>query len=92
MPALAACRAGMVPALALGPAPAGSPIGQSGDDADFKPNPSVAYCLWVGLVGQSVGRSTLYVQNLCKLHSAMEDVYAHQMNRAFGSLFPNYNV
>ena len=23
---------------------------------------------------------------------AMEDVYAHQMNRAFGSLFPNYNV
>jgi len=22
----------------------------------------------------------------------MEDVYAHQMNRAFGSLFPNYNV
>ena len=23
---------------------------------------------------------------------AMEDVYAQQMNRAFGSLFPNYNV
>jgi hypothetical protein len=23
---------------------------------------------------------------------AIQDVYAHQMNRAFGSLFPNYNV